>query len=562
VPKDGRNQQIMVTLLHEISSYLDSDLPPNSAPPTYWYEGETCQGDRVRLPRTALAEAIAQGLMRRLSLLGEGYLREGKMYGVLLVQTETGEQRVLQAFSGLWQGRSQIEGWVPPIPGRDRVAIAEAETLAALAALKQGIIALQQIPERQQYEALHQQFAQQLAHLIQSQSKQERQQERQRLRETLEGEALAIALSQLDQQSRQEKGDRRRLKQARDAVLGPLQTAIDQANQRQRTLKQQRQRLSQQLQAQLHAAYRLTNFAGESIALQQLATSGALPTGTGDCCAPKLLHFAASHGFQPLALAEFWWGSTSAHGDRIPGQFYPACQERCQPLMGFLLSGLNPSLESRRTIVPSPDCLPILYEDETLIAVYKPAGLLSVPGRYADRQDSVLSRLRLQSPAIVPVHRLDQDTSGILLLAKNGETQRHLQQQFQQRQVTKVYEAVLADRLDCDRGQIDLPLWGDPSDHPYQRVDPRGKPSTTQFVVLSRTDDRTRLEFFPLTGRSHQLRVHAADRRGLGIPILGDRLYGNLQDELVTRLHLHAKAINFQHPSSGQPIQLQIETPF
>jgi tRNA pseudouridine32 synthase / 23S rRNA pseudouridine746 synthase len=552
----------MATLLHEISSYLDSNLPPNSALPTYWYEGETPQGDRVRLPRTALAEAIAQGLMRHLSLLGEGHLREGKMYGVLLVQTEAGDQRVLQAFSGLWQGRSQVEGWVPPIPGRDRVAIAEAQTLAALAALKQEIIALQQLPERQHYEVQQQQFAQQLAHLIQSQSKQERQQERQRLGETLEGESLAIALAQLDQQSRQEKGDRRRLKQARDAVLHPLQAAIDQANQRQQTLKQQRQRLSQQLQAQLHAAYRLTNFAGESIALQQLASSGGLPTGTGDCCAPKLLHFAASQRLQPLALAEFWWGPAAVQGGRVPGEFYPACQERCQPLMGFLLSGLNPRLESREAIAPRSDCLPILYEDAVLIAVHKPMGLLSVPGRYADRQDSVLSRLRLQSTAIVPVHRLDQDTSGILLLAKDRETQRHLNQQFQQQQVNKIYEAVLAGRLGPDRGQIDLPLWSDPCDRPYQKVDARGKPSTTRFAVLSRTGDQTRLEFFPLTGRSHQLRVHAADRQGLGMPILGDRLYGNPLTESATRLHLHARAMGFQHPNSGQAMQLQIETPF
>ena len=200
-----------------------------------------------------------------------------------------------------------------------------------------------------------------------------------------------------------------------------------------------------------------------------------------------------------------------------------------------------------------------MYEDEWLIAVNKPAGLLSVPGRYADRQDSVLSRLRLQSEAIVPVHRLDQDTSGILLLVKDRATQRHLSRQFQQRQVNKVYEAVLAGRLDHDRGVIDLPLWADPSDRPCQKVDPCGKPSTTRFEVISRTHDRTRLEFFPLTGRSHQLRVHAADPQGLGIPILGDRLYG---ESTANRLHLHAKAISLQHPHSGDRLQLNAETPF
>ena len=261
-------------------------------------------------------------------------------------------------------------------------------------------------------------------------------------------------------------------------------------------------------------------------------------------------------------MAEFWWGAASANGDKVQGEFYPACEERCQPLMGFLLSGLARS----GAIVPArlDQPLPVLYEDEWLIAVHKPAGLLSVPGRYGDRQDSVLSRLRLQCDRpeiannLTTVHRLDQETSGILLLAKDIATHRHLIQQFQQRRVDKVYEAVLAGILEPDRGVIDLPLWADPNDRPYQKVDPRGKPSTTRFKVLNRTADRTRLEFFPRTGRTHQLRVHAA--AGLGMPILGDRLYGC--SATATRLHLHAKAIGFEHPHSGQEIQLQAETPF
>jgi len=208
--------------------------------------------------------------------------------------------------------------------------------------------------------------------------------------------------------------------------------------------------------------------------------------------------------------------------------------------------------------------LPILYEDEWLIAVNKPAGLLSVPGRYRDTFDSVLSRLRHLLPdgmALAAVHRLDQDTSGILLLVRDHQTHRQLSQQFQQRQVHKVYEAILSGFVTTDRGAIELPLLSDPQDRPYQKVDEeRGKASLTRFQVIAREGEWTRVEFMPLTGRTHQLRVHAADSRGLGVPILGDRLYGCRA--VASRLHLHARELSFEHPQSGQTLYLQAKTPF
>jgi len=278
-----------------------------------------------------------------------------------------------------------------------------------------------------------------------------------------------------------------------------------------------------------------------------------MPTGTGDCCAPKLLHYAATHGLKPLAMAEFWWGTPSTQDHKISGEFYGACRDRCQPLMGFLLSGLE---ENRRQ---KADDFLILYEDEWLMAVDKPAGLLSVPGRYRDRQDSVLSRLRSTDPELRPVHRLDQDTSGILLLARDLQTYHHLSQQFQQRQVQKVYEAVVAGAIAVDEGGIELPLWGNLADRPRQTVDwQRGKPSTTKFRVLIRADRFTRIELLPITGRTHQLRVHAV--AGLGTPILGDRLYGCQAG--AARLHLHAKQLIIQHPQTERSLHFQSVVPF
>ncbi len=533
------------------------------AEPTYYYEGDCPRtGTLLRLPRTALAESVACRLMQQLA--AQNHCNEGKMYGVLLVVDSFNQYYVLQAFSGLLNGKAVLSSWVPPITGRDQVALVEAQTLATLNQIKQELITLQFMPERKQYDDLAQEFEdqRQQLNLVHQERKQERQQKRQFLLETLVGDKLAIALEALNDQSRRDGIERRRFKQQRDSRLQPLKQVIEQTETRIRYLKHRRRALSRQLQHQLHAAYRLTNFAGETLALE--AFQQGMPTGTGECCAPKLLHYAATHQLKPLAMAEFWWGPASQ--DKVAGEFYPACAERCQPLMGFLLSGLSPD----PNIPQFSQALPILYQDEWLIAVDKPAGLLSVPGRYGDRQDSVWSRLQQSiqhqsnGAAIQAVHRLDQETSGILLLARDTQTQRQLSQQFQQRTVRKVYEALLAGRVTKQAGVIDLPLWGDPADRPRQQVNwQHGKPSQTQFRVLSSHENLTRVEFIPITGRTHQLRVHAAE--GLGFPIWGDRLYGcalPTHPLSADRLHLHARELQVYHPQSGQLIQLYSPTPF
>ncbi|MBD2253029.1 RluA family pseudouridine synthase [Nostoc parmelioides] len=544
-------------VLHPLSDFIEYDLTDDDLSGNYWYEGYCLQsGDLLRLPRTALVEAIAHSLMQYLAM-DERYSREGKMYGILLVELPTGERRLLKAFSGLLNGQSVFDGWVPPIPGREQVAIQEGRTLADLDAIKQELITLKQLPERQEYETLFREFEEMLQAMSDRHRyrKHQRKQKRQLLSESLLSTALTIALEQLNEESRQDGIERRRLKQERDTVLQPLEEAIASANIKIQHLKQKRKALSRQLQSQMHAAYSLMNFLGQSVSLQQLMPNG-LPTGTGDCCAPKLLHYAATHGLKPLAMAEFWWGSSSQ--DRIQGEFYGACVERCQPLMGFLLSGLKPAPNFGQEEIN------FIYEDEWLIVVNKPAGLLSVPGRYLDTQDSVVSRLRHMLPEetmLAAVHRLDQDTSGILLLARDRQTYRQVSQQFQQRQIHKVYEAILAGVVSTDAGIIDLPLWGDPANRPYQQVDwQRGKPSVTNFRAIAREGNYTRIEFVPLTGRTHQLRVHASDVQGLGVVILGDRFYGCTAQ--TNRLHLHARELCFLHPHSRKTINLHIKTPF
>ena len=537
-------------LLHPLSDFIESNFIIYSTQPNYYYEGKCPQtGEILKLPRTSFAEIIAHSLMQQLEQ-NHLYSQEGKMYGILLVELPNGEQRVIKAFSGLLNGNSMMEGWVPPIPGREEVALLETQTLAKLETIKQEIINLGKLPEREKYKTLSAEYTQQLQALSlhHYHSKLQRQAQRQEFRQTLTDESLTIALEQLETESRQQGIDRRNLKRRQNEILQPLQQTIMFADRKITELKQQRKQLSRQLQTEMHAAYSLTNFQGQSLSLQQLLPAGT-PTGTGECCAPKLLHYAATHQLKPLAMAEFWWGDSTVE-DKVSGEFYGACLERCQPLMGFLLSGLK------------PNNVEIIYEDEWLIAVNKSSGLLSVPGRYFHNQDSVISRLRyLYNQEIIAGHRLDQDTSGILLIAKDAVTYSQLSQQFQQRLVHKVYEALLVGSLNIQEGEINLPLWGNPDNRPYQEVNlAQGKPSLTRFRVINREENYTRVEFIPVTGRTHQLRVHAADKRGLGMSILGDKLYSYHQN--IGRLYLHARELRFQHPHVNKILHLQVKTPF
>jgi tRNA pseudouridine32 synthase / 23S rRNA pseudouridine746 synthase len=508
--------------------------------PPYHYEG-TCPttGKQLRLPRSPQSEQLAQQLWTTLES-DPSWPREGKMYGVLLTKDAHGNEQILKAFSGLIKGEALLPDWVPPVPGRSTFATAEVSTLLSLETLKQELIQLQSLPIYEEYAKLQEVLIKELTafDVIREQRKQERDRQRQT-------NSNPQFLNDLQWQSRQDGSDRRHLKKQHKTQLEPLRQQILTAESRIKLIKQERRQLSQQLQIQMHQAYQLTNFLGLSTSLRALMPQGA-PTGTGECCAPKLLHHAAILGLRPIAMAEFWWGE--AKGDRIPGTFYGACKTRCQPIMGFLLGGTQ-----QRSID-----LPILYEDDIMLAVDKPSGLLSVPGRGSDRMDCAWMQLKSHYPNIQPVHRLDQDTSGILLFAKTLEMQRELRRCFEQRQVEKVYEAIVMGDVMQDAGEIDLPLWGDPTQRPRQIVDEsRGKPALTKFRVIDRADGRTRLVLHPVTGRTHQLRVHTAV--GLGCPIVGDRLYG-LEDN--QRLHLHARHLTVPHPITMGVVAIDSPVPF
>ncbi len=209
----------------------------------------------------------------------------------------------------------------------------------------------------------------------------------------------------------------------------------------------------------------------------------------------------------------------------------------------------------------TPYEIPVIYRDETIVVLDKPTGLLSVPGIGFEKRDCVAVRVASAVEGARIVHRLDRDTSGVMIMANNKETHRELSRQFQDREVQKTYEAIVFGVVKEDTGTIDLPIRKDMENRPRQCVDhEQGKPSLTKWKVLEREDDRTRLALYPKTGRSHQLRLHL---REIGHPILGDDLYATTEQQaMAPRLLLHAVSLTVVHPMSLESMTFESKVPF
>ncbi len=511
--------------------------------------------------------SIAPGLSTAMLNGPEG----GKMFGVLVVQEPGGRIGFLRAFSGMLGGRWEVTGFVPPIFDREaRVQVepaGEATVKRLIARFEEHQSSAELLAIRAAYEAQEARHAEERAAMRTRHEENRRRRHARRAEieasDTLTEAEKRVALHALDQESRGDKAERRRLEATQEEEQRALQPKRVQLERRLRALERLRQIFCRGLMKRIHDAYEVPNVRGERRPLRALYAPGEPPSGAGDCAAPKLLAHAFRNGLRPLALAEFWWGAPPPAGGRIAGAFYAACRDKCGPLLPVMLEGLRtaPPRTFSPPAVPADD-LSIVYEDAWLVVVDKPCGLLSVPARDASVTDSVLARLRARYPhATGPllVHRLDLDTSGLLVAALDSETHADLQRQFEGREVRKRYVAWLEGHVQGERGTIELPLRVDLDDRPRQIYDPvHGKSAVTEWQVLARSGGRTRVAFSPLTGRTHQLRVHAAHPLGLGAPIVGDRLYGHEE----ARLHLHAESLTFRHPKTGQLVSFERPAPF
>lgn len=345
---------------------------------------------------------------------------------------------------------------------------------------------------------------------------------------------------------------------------------------------------SRALQMKLFNQFQFLNAKGETQSLVDIfdkQTCRIPPSGAGECCAPKLLQYAYSHSLQPLCMAEFWLGRSPKGEVRYEGEYYPACQAKCKPILEHMLIGLdveeNPLLATMREKARE---MKVIYEDDAIIAVYKPAGMLAVCGNVdAPSVESVIQSTHPYISGPLIVHRLDMDTSGIMMLAKNKETHKALQIEFYKHEVRKRYIAILEGTVESESGTIALPLSPNKLDRPRQMVNyAHGKEAVTHYEVLERDGNHTRIAFYPQTGRTHQLRVHAAHPDGLGCPIVGDRLYSkssilkqqlcnesgiqkeqsDSQSNFSHRMYLHAESIDLIHPTTGKHIHLEVPPDF
>lgn len=325
-------------------------------------------------------------------------------------------------------------------------------------------------------------------------------------------------------------------------------------------LKEERRVKSGALQQRLFAEYSFLNQFGERKSIGEIFNNNP-PAGAGECAAPKLLHYAFEHNLKPIAMAEFWWGQSPKSEIRKHKQFYPACKSKCEPiLMSHMLKGLDMETNPFQENPAEGKNIEIIYDDEVLAVINKPAEFLSVPGKIIS--DSVYQRVKELYPnATGPliVHRLDMSTSGLMLIAKDEETYVKLQSQFIKRTIKKRYVALLEGILKENKGFIDLPLRVDLDDRPRQLVCyEHGKPAQTKWERIEVKNNQTLVYFYPITGRTHQLRVHASHELGLKTPIVGDDLYGSK----ANRLHLHAESLTFEHPISKKIITLKAEIQF
>ena len=485
-------------------------------------------------------------------------LRQGKMFGVLIVQTEHGETGYLAAFSGILAGKNLHPFFVPPVynllqpQGFFKI---EEENISSI---NRNI---RQLENDKAYAALSAELArtiQSAENILATAKAQLKEAKTAREQRRKEKELNAQEEAELIRESQFQKAEYKRLERKWKAELTQLETRILEYEKQIQQRKQERKKRSAALQLRLFAQFNLLNARGETKDLCEIFAPTAQqvpPAGAGECAAPKLLQYAYLNQLRPIAMAEFWWGNSPKTEIRRHGYFYPACKGKCEPILKHMLIGLPVAFQSVQTSFASDISLEILYEDNDLLVVNKPAGMLSVPGKEASF--SVYDWARKQYPeATGPliVHRLDMATSGLLLIAKKKEVHQHLQAQFKNRTIRKRYIARLDGIVGSDKGSISLPICPDLLDRPRQIVhETLGKPAITTYEVLQRSAHQTWVAFYPHTGRTHQLRVHAAHPDGLNAPIEGDTLYGRESD----RLYLHAELLEFDHPTTGKRIHIE-----
>ena len=501
----------------------------------------------------------------------------GKMFGVLVVTDRQGKIGFLSAFSGRLEEGMQVRGFVPPVydvleetgffrQGEKQISainhqIQTLESNTRFLKLKKALQETIQIvhDKLEKIKQLH------------TRERIVRHQKRSEWKTSMGSEEYQQLEKELNGESARHHFEWKDAKKRGSQQISDIKHQLEPMENKILKLKAKRKEMSADLQEKLFREYTFLNIEGSQKSLYEIfqhTREKIPPSGAGECAAPKLFQYAFKNGYTPIALAEFWWGKSPSSEIRKHREFYPACRGKCGPILSHMLEGLETDPDPMLINPAEGKELPVIYEDEFLLAVHKPEGFLSVPGKKIE--DSVYSRIRLLYPhASGPliVHRLDMSTSGVMLIAKTKEVHQHLQSQFSNRKISKRYIARIQGIPKEKEGTISLPMRVDLDNRPCQLVCfEYGKTARTEWKLDYSTEKWSRIILYPHQGRTHQLRVHCAHPMGLNAPIAGDDLYGDSNqkslDNLDKRLYLHAESLDFTHPKTGARIKIEAPCPF
>jgi tRNA pseudouridine32 synthase/23S rRNA pseudouridine746 synthase len=492
----------------------------------------------------------------------------GKMFGVLVVEDQSGKLGYIAAFSGKLGNSNNHEGFVPPVYDlldpegffrKDELEVNE---------LTLELIRLEQnssyLELKNKVESCRADF---VLWIQQEKARLKEHKKNRQLKRAATNQEDTLAYSQLIEALKEESIHQQiQFKQQHNikkSVLDQLEESLNQFENQLSELRDKRAAMSAAIQARIFQSYTFLNSENHEKSLLDIFKDTPFktpPAGAGECAAPKLLQYAFLNQLRPIAMAEFWWGMSPDSEVKVHQEYYPACRGKCEPILSHMLQGIEMDVNPMSINPAEGKELPIIYEDDYLLVVNKPAEFLSVPGKTIE--DSVQTRIYHKYPSATGpllVHRLDMSTSGIILIAKKKDIHESLQKQFLKRTVEKRYVSLLQGYVKSTQGEIDLPLRVDLEDRPRQLVCyEHGKHALTKYEVLERTKGHSRVYFYPHTGRTHQLRVHAAHVSGLNAPIIGDDLYGQKSD----RLYLHAEYLSFWHPITKERMEINCPAPF
>ncbi len=505
------------------------------------------------------AHQVQEYLIQRTDWAEE--LSRGKMFGVMVVRERGGEVGFLAAFSGNLAGSNCHDYFVPPVYDMLQPDDFFRREEHEISQINREIDALEHSADylmaKEELNRTKSKAEEELAAL--KSVMQSRRETRHKARAE-GGDPIRLTL-----ESQHDNAEMQRAKKRNKELIESAEQRVRDLQAEIERLKIERRTRSAKLQMDLFREFRMRNAKGEVSDLCEIFAPTAQhipPAGAGECAGPKMLQYAYLNDLKPIAMAEFWWGESPKGEIRQHGNYYPACNSKCKPILTFMMQGLevedNPLVNIE---VAEPE---IIWEDDHLVVINKPSGMLSVRGKSGVLSAEEWAEARYGKergkeeawPMIV--HRLDQSTSGILVIAKSKHSHQNLQQQFIKRTVKKSYVALLDGVVTQREGMIDLPLKLDYDNRPRQMVAEDGKQAITRYEVIGQEQGHSRVRFYPITGRTHQLRVHSAHKDGLGVPILGDDIYGVAAE----RLYLHAETLEFTHQESGERIKLECRAEF